>query len=265
MRHPRSCNIGPGGAASRGRRGARWVGMGLAALFVGLLAVFVWRPASLSESGLAVADAARGKPSLSVAVQPLESVSGQTLQPSPSVRLTDAKGKPASGVLVHAILQPAAFAAGSAVQVTTDSEGKAVFEVLQVDKAGAYRLDFAANGYPAAQTAEFVVRFGIPRVLTLVREPQGGAAGAPVGGEPAVRVTDGAGNPVPGINVDLLLESATGSNASKLATVRSDGEGLAVFSDVIAPAAGNGYRLRFDARAAGVNDVVSSPFNLTNS
>jgi hypothetical protein len=38
-----------------------------------------------------------------------------------------------------------------------------------------------------------------------------------------------------------------------------------VFSDLVIPGAGDGLRLKFDARAAGVNDVVSFPFNLTNS
>jgi hypothetical protein len=40
---------------------------------------------------------------------------------------------------------------------------------------------------------------------------------------------------------------------------------MAVFRDIVITAPGTDYRLKFDARAAGVNDAVSSPFNLTNS
>ncbi len=191
-------------------------------------------------------------------------MSGRAVRPAPSVSVSDEEGRPAAGVVVTVALESGELTPGSVTRVTTNGDGVAVFDVLKIQKAGAYRLAFAAPGYQSAESAEFVVRFGIPRVLTILREPSNGAAGRPVAGEPTVRITDEAGNPVPGVNVDALLESA-GTAASKLATVPTDSEGLAVFSDVIIPAPGTDYRLKFDARAAGVNDVVSSPFNLTNS
>jgi hypothetical protein len=101
-------------------------------------------------------------------------------------------------------------------------------------------------------------------VLSVVREPQSGTAGTALSGEPSVKVTDEAGNPVPGINVDARLDAA-GEAADKIATAPTDVEGLAVFPDIVIPAPGAEYRLNFKARAAGVNDVVSAPFNLTNS
>lgn len=242
----------------------KWWGIAVLGLVSAVLAVMFFRPAALT-SDAAVADTPVFAPSLNIEMEPRESVSGRALQPVPAVVLTDAKGRPAVGVVVQAVLQSGSLAPESVAQATTDSAGRATFDALKVEKTGAYRLDFSAAGYPAAQTAEFVVRFGIPRVLTLVREPQGGAAGAPVGGDPAVRVTDEAGNPIPGIDVDVLLEQPTGAQPGKLARVRSNGEGLAVFSDLVVPAPGSDYRLRFEARAAGVNNVLSSPFSLTNS
>jgi len=203
------------------------------------------------------------EPALNIAVEPEQSVSGKQVRPAPSVVLTDERGRPVAGAIVSASVEPGSFAEGSLTEAKTDAEGKAVFDSLLLSKAGAYRLTFSAAGYTSTRSAEFVVRFGIPRVLTLVREPRSGAVGAPVPGEPAVRVTDDAGNPVPGVNVDAFLE-VPGSDG-KLATVPTDVEGLAVFSDIVIPAPGTEYRLKFDARAAGVNDVVSSPFNLTNS
>jgi 5-hydroxyisourate hydrolase-like protein (transthyretin family) len=205
------------------------------------------------------------EPALSVTVEPEQSVSGRQVRPAPSVILTDEQGRPVAGAVVSASIEPPSFADGSVAEATTDEEGRAVFDSLVVAKAGAYRLAFTSTGYDTARSAEFVVRFGTPRVLILVREPQGGDAGAPVGGDPAVRVTDQAGNPIPGIDVDVLLEPATGAPTGKLARIRSDGEGLAVFSDIVVPSPGTGYRLRFEARAAGVNNVLSSPFSLTNS
>jgi 5-hydroxyisourate hydrolase-like protein (transthyretin family) len=210
-----------------------------------------------------VADVPTVEPSISVAVQPEQSVSGSQVSPAPTVVVTDERGRPVAGATVSASVDPGLFADGSVTEAKTDAEGKAVFEALRVTQAGAYRISFTAVGYAPVRSAEFVVRFGIPRVLSLVREPQNGAAGAPVPGEPAVRVTDDAGNPVPGINVTAILE--TPGSAGKLATVRTDADGFAVFPDIVISAPGDDYRLKFDARAAGVNDVTSSPFNLTNS
>ena len=270
----RSSNDTSNGSAIASRGGWRVIFGALA--IIALVSLVGWAvflrpipplPASPAApaSGPVAGETSDSSPSLNIQVEPRQTVSGNALEPVPAVVLTDAKGRPAAGVVVQAVLQSGSFAPGSVAEATTDSTGRATFNALTVEKAGAYRLDFSANGYPAAQTAEFVVRFGTPRVLILVREPQGGDAGAPVGGDPAVRVTDQAGNPIPGIDVDVLLEPATGAPTGKLARIRSDGEGLAVFSDIVVPSPGTGYRLRFEARAAGVNNVLSSPFSLTNS
>jgi 5-hydroxyisourate hydrolase-like protein (transthyretin family) len=204
------------------------------------------------------------EPSIVLTTEPRQSVSGGQLTPVPAVQVTDSKGSPVSGAVVSVSVEPAAFTQGSKMQVTTDAEGRAVFDSLSISKAGAYRLEFSADGYRPARSADFVVRFGIPRVLSVVREPQSGTAGTALSGEPAVKVTDEAGNPVPGINVDVLLE-APGADTSTLATVPTNADGLAVFSDLVIPGVGDGLRLKFDARAAGVNDAVSGPFSVTQS
>ena len=233
---------------------------------VSLVAVLLYsrqESAPIVPAPTSAADAPAVEPSISVAVQPEQSVSGSQVNPAPTVVVTDERGRPVAGATVSASVDPGSFADGSVTEAKTDAEGKAVFDALRVAKAGAHRLSFTAVGYAPVRSAEFVVRFGIPRVLSLVREPQNGAAGVPVPGEPAVRVTDDAGNPVPGVNVDALLDVP--GAADKVATVPTNVEGLAVFSDIVIPSPGIDYRLKFDARAAGVNDVVSSPFTLTNS
>ena len=221
-------------------------------------------PLPLPTPDASVAAAPSVEPALSIAVQPEQSVSGRQVRPAPSIVLTDNQGRPVAGAVVSASVEPSSFADGSVAEVTTDAEGRAVFDSLVLAQAGAYCLAFSSAGYDTARSSEFVVRFGIPRVLTMVREPTGGAAGAPLPGEPTVRVTDNAGNPVPGINVDAILETS-GASADKLATAQTNAEGLAVFPDIVIPAPGSSYRLKFSARAAGINHVLSAPFDLTNS
>ena len=122
------------------------------------------------------------EPDLSIVVEPEQSVSGRQVRPAPSVILTDDQGRPVVGAVVSASVEPSSFADGSVTEVTTDGEGRAVFDSLVLAQAGAYRLAFTSTGYDTARSAEFVVRFGIPRVLTMVGEPQDGAVGAPVAG-----------------------------------------------------------------------------------
>lgn len=264
----RSSNDTSNGSAIASRGG--WRGILGALVIIALVSLVGWvvflrpippPPASPPASVAALPAVA---PALSIAVQPEQSVSGRQVRPAPSVVVTDDQGRPVTGAVVSASVEPSSFADGSVTEVTTDGEGRAVFDSLVLAQAGAYRLAFTSTGYDTARSAEFVVRFGIPRVLTMVREPQDGAVGAPVAGEPSVRVTDDAGNPVPGINVDARLEAA-GVAADKIATAPTDDQGLATFPDIVIPAPGADYRLKFKARAAGVNDVVSTPFNLTNS
>lgn len=261
---PRSCSPGPDVSSRRSGRVLTGVVVILALASLIGWAVF-FRQAPLSPSPTAsVAAGPVVEPALRIAVQPEQSESGRQVRPAPSVVVTDDQGRPVAGAVVSANVEPASFADGSVVEVTTDGEGRAVFDSLFLAQAGAYRLAFTSAGYNTARSSEFVVRFGIPRVLTMIREPRDGAADAPVAGDPAVRVTDNAGNPVPGVNVDARLEAA-GAAAEKIATAPTDDQGLAVFPDIVIPAPGADYRLKFDARAAGVNGVVSTPFNLTNS
>ena len=263
MRKPRSSS-GPSASFRSENIKGNVIAWALGLLLAVVVAVMFFFRGNIGSQPSAETSLVPAEPSIVLTTEPRQSVSGGQLTPVPAVQVTDSKGSPVSGAVVSVSVEPAEFTQGSKMQVTTDAEGRAVFDSLSISKAGAYRLAFSADGYRSARSAEFVVRFGIPRVLSVVREPQSGTAGTALSGEPAVKVTDEAGNPVPGINVDVLLE-APGADTSTLATVPTNADGLAVFSDLVIPGAGDGLRLKFDARAAGVNDVVSFPFNLTNS
>jgi len=263
MKLPRSSS-GQSAPSTSGDTKGSVIAWALGLLLAAVIAVTFFFRGNIGSQPSAQTALSPVEPSITVTTQPRQSVSGGQLTPVPVVQVTDSKGSPVSGAVVAVSVEPAQFTQGCKLQVTTDAEGRAIFDSLSISKAGAYRLDFSADGYRPARSADFVVRFGIPRVLSVVREPQSGTAGTSLPGDPAVKVTDEAGNPVPGINVDVLLE-APGAGSSKLATVPTDADGLAVFSDLVIPGAGDGLRLKFDARAAGVQDTLSGPFNLTNS
>jgi hypothetical protein len=203
-------------------------------------------------------------PVLEIAVQPEVGVSGRPLSPAPTVTVQGAEGIPVAGVVVSVNLRDGLLADGSTLEVTTDDEGHAVFDNLRLARAGGYYLVFSAPGCASVSSAQFVVRFGPPRFLVVLREPLDGSAGSPVAGEPAVRVTDEAGNPVPGINVEVALEG-NGDDLVGSKTVATNAEGVAMFSDLVIPRSGRrDYRLKFKARAAGVAEVTSEAFLLSD-
>lgn len=256
------------GDAQRGNSKRVLVGGGLLlALIAGVALAVFFRPAAetgdVAESPAAQVAGEPAEPTLQVLAQPEQSVSGRLIQPTPVVVLADGEGRPVSGATVSVRSVPEAFVDGSVTKATTDAEGRAVFNALTIEKSGSYCLIFSAEGYPKTESANFIVRFGAPRVLTVVREPQSGPVGSPVPGNPAVLVTDLAGNPVPRVNVDVAVNGS--SQGAALATVPTDSEGIAAFPDLVIPDPGNDYRLKFNARAAGINDALSSVFSLTNS
>lgn len=205
------------------------------------------------------------KLSMLVGTQPGQSVSGNPVVPPPSVLITDDAGRPSRNQPVSVRVEPGDFVEGSEVEVVTDSEGRAVFDALVLAKAGAYRLAFSAPGCEPASSASFVVRFGPPRKMSIVAEPGDGIAGSVLAGNPSVLVADLAGNPVPGVDVDVSLAPGVAGTLGGRTTVPTDAQGLAVFDDLVITETGSDYRLDFTARATGVNGVTSAPFALTNS
>lgn len=202
-------------------------------------------------------------PAMSIAIEPQQSVSGRPMMPAPAVQLAGPDGQPAVGVEVEASLVEGDFAEGSMTRVTSDGQGLAVFENLLVDRAGAHRLAFGAEGFPSVTSADFVVAFGPPRHMSVVTQPEAGPAGSALLPEPSVRVTDAAGNPVPGINVEVALLQAQDA-LSGTTRVATDAQGLAAFAGLIVTQPGADHQLRFTARAAGVNEVTSETFALSD-
>jgi 5-hydroxyisourate hydrolase-like protein (transthyretin family) len=230
---------------------------------VAVLAVVFLRSGPPTPTSPTFAERSEALPlNLLVSVQPGLGVSARPLSPAPVLTVQSAEGKPVAGVAVSVGLRDGSLAEGSTLEVMTDDEGRAVFDNLRLARAGGYYLVFSAPGCASVSSAQFVVRFGPPRFLVVLREPLDGSAGSPVAGEPAVRVTDEAGNPVPDVNVEVTSEE--GVIAGGRTTVPTDAQGMAVFSDLVIPQAGADYRLKFNARAAGVEDALSSPFSLTN-
>lgn len=252
--------------ASRGSFGSaniRLILMG-GAVVVAFIAWMVLAPETRdARSASSSPNQVAGSRQISIAVEPRQSVAGELLSPAPAVSVLDDRNQPVAGVMVTVSLNGEALMQGSTAEATTDDKGRATFDNLRIAQAGAYRLAFSAPGFDTATSAEFVVRFGPPRRMDFVHEPGSGLKGKPISGPPAVRVTDAAGNPVPGINVEVMAIAGT-DETPVLSTIMTDNDGSAVFGYLMVPGVGGECRLKFDARAAGVNDLISTPFVLTN-
>jgi uncharacterized protein YjdB len=207
---------------------------------------------------------------LSVQTQPGGAASGAAFGQAPVIRLLDSGGNtvPQAGVSVTASIGSGGGGLASllgTVSVSTDGAGLATFTGLGITgPAGSYTLAFTATGRTPATSASFSVAAGAATQLGMVTEPAGAASGAAFGTPPAVRLRDGAGNPVPqaGVNVTASIASGGGGGATLLGTttVATDANGVATFSGLGITGLAGPYTLGF---ASGVlAPVMSASFSL---
>jgi hypothetical protein len=95
--------------------------------------------------------------------------------------------------------------------------------------------------------------------VSIEQQPLETVAGEAIQGPPSVFVDDGLGNPVSGIEV-AVSEQGGYQFDSGTTSVETNGNGIAVFSDLVINTAEN-YTLVFDAVGVG-NDAISSAFNV---
>lgn len=152
---------------------------------------------------------------LLVVVQPADAVAGEPLAGLgggfATVQVQDAHGNGVPGIQVTVALDTGAFAEGSVVQATSDSQGMAVFENLVLETAGRYRLIFSAAGLDDAQSAEFAVTAAPASAAHTTAQVPGGTAGDPT--VIVVTVRDRFGNLVEDLDLALLAAAIGGANA----------------------------------------------------
>ncbi|HKP31038.1 MAG TPA: Ig-like domain-containing protein [Gemmatimonadales bacterium] len=141
--------------------------------------------------------------------------SGVLLSPQPAVQALDAGGNPVAsrGMLVTASIANGGGTLQGTVGVRTDTEGRATFTDLVIaGPTGTRTLRFSAPGLSAAISSAVNLTAGPPTVASV----NGGGsqttpAGTAVPVAPSVKVTDGSGNPVVGVQVTFTVTSGGGS------------------------------------------------------
>ncbi len=163
---------------------------------------------------------------LGFAVPPSLVAVGHPIAPAIQVEVTDELGNRASGTGPSVTLTLAGNAGAdlAGTLTATAQDGLATFADVRVNQAGAgYRLEASAAGLPAVTSSPFdVVKQGSPAMAAFEGNDQTAGVGTAVSVAPAVKLLDGAGNPVAGVTVTFSANSG-GGVAGGVATTGSDG------------------------------------------
>ncbi len=200
--------------------------------------------------------------SMSLTVQPTETVAGVIISPSLQVELLDGGSSPVSGVDITVSLNQNSFASGTVTR-TTNGSGIATFNDLVINTADVdYQITFDADltGVPDAFSNDFDIVASIPTTLSMSTQPATSVAGSSISGPPEVLLTDTFGNPVSG--VDVVVSVNQNSFASGTTTVPTDASGIASFSNLVINTKATGYQLTFDPDASGIANILSNTFTV---
>ena len=177
---------------------------------------------------------------------PRSAVVGEALAEPVAVRVTDTTGSPLADVLIAWTADGGGTITGEGPR--TDSLGEARARWTLGPRAGAQRAwaQVGAGRAIPRVALEATATPGAPAALTAVRATVlRGVAGQPILPAPDLRVTDRAGNPVPGIPVSLRPASGSVRERSTV----TDSTGRISVAWTLGPAVG---QQRLTASAAGV-------------
>ena len=202
--------------------------------------------------------------SVTILAQPEQTVAGQNIGPSggPRVEVRDSLNNLLPGASVTVSLNSGSFAAGSTTTSITAGDGTAAFPDLKINAAGSdYTLTFTA-GVASATSGQFPVVPAPPARAEVTSQPVTSVYGSAIAA-PAVTLYDAFDNPVrQGYNITASLNSGS-FKAGSTATVATDVNGVAVFSNLVPAAVGTGYTITFNPAQGGVANVDSASFNVT--
>jgi clostripain len=179
--------------------------------------------------------------------------------------VTDAAGKPASGVQVMFSAPTSGpsglFGGQSTTMVATDAQGHAAATITANSMAGSYEV--VASAANVTGSAVFVLTNVLPGATQLVfaQQPTDTPAGQAITPPVKVQVRDSARNPDPvsGIPITLSLSSGTGALSGTVVQM-TDSTGTATFSDLRINQPGT-KRLR--ATSDQQTPADSNPFQIT--
>ena len=203
-----------------------------------------------------------------VTAPPSSASASEALTPQPVIQLQDATGTavPKAGVVVTASLEGGSVTGATA---TTSSNGRATFAGLALSaSAGSYTLRFGAPNLTGLTHSVELSAGATSQIKANSATSQTSTAGLPVAQPPAVKVTDGAGNPAPGVAVTFALVSGNGelsdavqqSGADGVATIGAWTLGIAPGSNSIkASAQGVTGSVTFTATGVLVGQATAQP------
>ncbi len=184
--------------------------------------------------------------------------SGVPLTTVPVVQLQDGGGNAVAqaGVGVTVSLASGGGTLGGTTTATTDALGQATFTGLTIaGLAGPRTLGFASTGLTGLTSGTITLSAGPAAALALqAGNGQSAVAGSPVAINPAVKVTDAAGNAVSGVTVNFEVTAGGGSVGAP--TVATDGQGLAAQGWTLGSAAGSNTLIAFAALVGGTDTVT---------
>ena len=198
--------------------------------------------------------------SMSVTVQPTETVAGIEIAPAPAVAVVDASDNPVEGVEVTVSEEgDYIFDSGTLTQ-TTGPDGIAVFDDLVINTAYiGYQLSFAANalGVDNVTSNTFDITAAVTTALTIEVQPSTAVAGVVIVPSVQVKAVDSFGNGVAGLQVNTTLQIGTGVLSGDVDKLTAIGTGIATFNDLSIDLVGVDKVLNF---TSGSLYVISDAF-----
>ena len=199
---------------------------------------------------------------IEILTQPQDTTVGEPVGGPPTVAVRDRAGDPVPGVTVEV-----SAAGGDGVitrgntSLVTGEGGQTSFDDLEMERGVKRQLVFNAGDGPSeAVSVPFnVSSSGDVGTVDIVTQPQDTTVGEPVGGPPTVAVRDRAGDPIPGVTVEVSAAgdgSITGGNISQVTSA----SGRATWDD-LKPPQGARQRLVFTVSDSPV-DAVSAAFDV---
>jgi alpha-tubulin suppressor-like RCC1 family protein len=141
--------------------------------------------------------------------------SGLVLSPGPAIGLVDGAGNRVAtrGVAVTASIASGVGSITGTLEVRTDQAGEARFADLRLaGPVGAKTLRFTTPGLTGVVTSAIDLAAGAPSaIVPAAGNNQTAAAGTALATALAVRIDDGAGNPVPNVGVGFAVSSGGGT------------------------------------------------------
>jgi len=190
---------------------------------------------------------------------------GQTLSEPFVVKITDSFENPVPGQAIDfTITEMPEGATGQALSestVNTNAGGEASVTLTLGDKPGTYSVSAVAAAVSAGVTFTATAQSGQASQLTITQQPTTTVAGESLSPAPSVKLTDSFDNPIGRVEINVSL-NGTQLTAGSTTSVTTDGNGDAIFNNLVIETAGTDFELVFNSGINGIDPVVSNQFDV---